>query len=534
MKTAKLAHYRDGTPGIIIRFPFDPEDIAIVKRIPGRKYHANEKVWSCPVSKKAVHTLESAGFLISKKLRQQLRQLTVPEIIDIPGLKQPLFPYQAAGVGFVQSRKGRALIADEMGLGKTIQATAWLQLNPDLRPAVIVCPASVKLNWMREILAWMDVDHDSVELVSGTTPYILSGEFPIINYDILDSWIPDLIKLKPQVVIADEVQYVKSNKAKRTKALRKLVKRTPHFIALSGTPIVNRPIELYNAIRLINPELFPNWLEFTQRYCNRHHNGFGWDISGASNTKELHEILTDSIMIRRTKAQVLTDLPPKIRSFFPLQMSIEGETNYWEAENNFLRWLEQNKNKKAAERASQAETITKIEVLKQIAVSAKMDAAINWITDFLESGEKLVVFATHKFAISALMEAFGKIAVKIDGSVSSAAKRQEAVDKFQGDPKTKLFVGQIEAAGVGINLTAASNVAFLELPWTPGALSQAEDRCHRIKQKNAVNIYYLLAENTIEEKIAGMLDDKRRVLDSVLDGVQTDEKSLIVELIQNF
>jgi SWI/SNF-related matrix-associated actin-dependent regulator 1 of chromatin subfamily A len=162
-----------------------------------------------------------------------------------------------------------------------------------------------------------------------------------------------------------------------------------------------------------------------------------------------------------------------------------------------------------------------------------MKHAISWISNFLESGEKLVVFATHKFVIDALMKEFEERAVKIVGGMSST-KRQQSIDKFTNEPETLLFVGNIEAAGHSINLTVASNVAFLELPWTPGELVQAEDRCHRIKQKDTVNVYYLLAEQTIEERIAELLDEKRKVLDSVLDGVQTDETSLLMELIENY
>ena len=168
-----------------------------------------------------------------------------------------------------------------------------------------------------------------------------------------------------------------------------------------------------------------------------------------------------------------------------------------------------------------------------MAVEAKLPHAIEWIDDFLDTGEKLVVFCTHKFVVDALMKEFSKEAVKLDGR-TSGPDRQLAVDKFQNEPETRLFVGNIQAAGVGITLTAASSVAFLELPWTSGSLRQAEDRVHRIGQKNAVNVYYLLAEYTIEEKIATLLDDKRKVLDSVLDGKETEDSSLIMDLIENY
>lgn len=533
VKKATLAHYADGTAIVKIEFPYHPPDITVVKRIPGRKWHPNARLWTCPPSSIALKILYEAGFLIEKKLQDFVLKPRSYEMIDIPGLKRPLFKYQNHGVSFLQKRNGRALIADEMGLGKTIQALAWLQLNPEKRPVVIVCAASAKLNWYREIMSWMTIKADEVEIISGTTPYILGANLLLINYDILDAWLPTLIRYNPQVVIADEVQYVKSGKALRTKALRKLTKRVPHFIALSGTPLVNRPIEFFNAIQMVDANLFPNWMDYTKRYCNRKHNGFGWNVNGASNTKELHEILSSSIMIRRLKSEVLTDLPPKIRSFYPLEMDPNTETDYWEAENNFLRWLEQHRGASAAERASEAEKLAQVTALRQMAVRAKMRHAIDWIKDFLTSGEKLVIFTMHRFVVKELMDAFKDVAVKIEGG-DSVSNRQNAIDKFQNEEGTRLFIGNVKAAGHSITLTAASNVAFIELPWTPGEVVQAEDRCHRIGQKRTVNVYYLLAEQTIEEKIASLLDEKRKVLDSVLDGVETDEKSLLMELIENY
>ena len=325
--------------------------------------------------------------------------------------------------------------------------------------------------------------------------------------------------------------YYKSNKAFRTKAIKKLGKGVPHIIALSGTPIVNRPIEAYNAIQLINPDIFPNFFSFTHTYCNAKHTGFGWDFNGHSNDEELHKKLTGTIMIRRLKKDVLPDLPEKTRSFIPIEL--DNEREYDAAENNFITYIKQTKGVAAAEKASNAEVLAKIEVLKQLAVKGKLNDAISWIQDFLEVDGKLIVFATHKFVIDDLMNEFEKVAVKIDGSVSQI-ERQRAVDSFQNNDRIRLFVGNIQAAGVGITLTAASNVAFLELPWTPGSVSQAEDRCHRIGQRDSVNIYYLLAINTIEEKIGKLIDSKRKVLDAVLDGKETETTSLLSELIKQY
>ena len=535
-RKAVLAKYKSGDHIIKITFPFDSMDVTRVKLIPGRKYNTKGKFWTCPITEIAIEMLQTWKWDVDPRLMSYLKKgrtniNTLKPLNKIKGLKKTLYGYQEKGVSFIEVKNGRALIADEMGLGKTVQAIAWLQMHPEIERILIIVPASLKLNWKREIEAWMT--NPDVEVVGGTKPYAPSSNIVIINYDILSAWLGTLIAWKPAAIVADEVQYVKSNKAQRTKAIKKLAKVTNHFIALSGTPIVNRPIEFFNAIQMIDPKLFPNYWQFTDRYCGRKHTGFGWNVNGASNTKELHETLKATIMIRRMKSEVLKELPDKTYSFFPLEMTTDGYKEYKSAETNLLSWIKENKGRESAERASNAVVLAEIEVLKQLAVRAKMDHAIDWIEDFLDTGEKLVVFATHKFVIEQIMLHFGRKAVKIDGSVSGV-HRQLAVDKFQNDAETRLFVGNIQAAGVGITLTAGSNVAFLELPWTPGALVQAEDRCHRIGQKNSVNIYYLLAENTIEERIAKLLDEKKEVLSRVLDGEEPDEGSLLMELIENY
>ena len=530
---AKLALDEKGDRVIRIQFPYDVDLLYKVRSLPNRKYHPDDRCWSAPVHISIVESLKSWGFSLDRHLQKMItkknEKRTKIKIKGIPGLRGTLRPFQEEGVAFIEANNGRALIADEMGLGKTIQAIAWLQLRKKYRPVIIVVPASLKLNWVKELLTWMN--HPSVELLIGTSPWIPTADIIIINYDILDHWIPSLASIEPQVLITDECHYFKSNSAKRTKAIKRLAKQIPYVIALSGTPIENRPIEIYNAVKIIAPDLFPDYWRFVHRYCAAKHTGFGWDFSGASHTDELHEKLTDTIMIRRTKKDVLSDLPDKVRSFIPTQIC--NETVYRGAEADFLTFIRKTKGEDAADKAANAITLTSIEGLKQLAVEGKIDAAINWIEDFLESGQKLVVFAIHKTIIDSLMKKFGKIAVKIDGSVPPDT-RQEVVEKFQNDSKIKLFVGNIKAAGVGITLTASSNVVFLELPWTPGALSQAEDRCHRIGQKDCVNIWYLLATGTIEESIAELLDKKRKVLDAVLDGIETSQQSLLSELIKQY
>jgi len=457
-----------------------------------------------------------------------------------------------------------------MGLGKTIQALAYVHLHPEISPVIIICPASLKLNWAQEIEACMD--GRKIQLLEGTTPSELSdsSDIIIINYDVLKFWADAIKAIHPGLIITDEAHYFKSNRALRTKAVKKVAKGVPHFIALSGTPIVNRPMELFNALQIIDPSAIPSFWDYAKKYCGAKHNGFGWDFSGASNTEELHEKLTGSVMIRRKKKDVLKDLPDKVRSFIPFELSNKKE--YKKAEDNFIEFIKDrtrsdldkteeklkeelketmekygvdsydfgdhilNKDeivKDKVAKVSNAPVLTQIESLKQLAVEGKIEGVIDWVRNFLEVDGKLVIFATHKNVIARLMKEFGSIAVKIDGSVSME-DRDKAVQSFQNNDKIQLFVGNIKAAGIGLTLTAASNVAFIELPWTPGDLDQAEDRCHRIGQKNSVNIHYLLAHGTIESELAHLLDSKRQVLDSVLDGITSVEESLLTELMNKY
>ena len=518
---------------IDIFFPFSWEDIEQVKTLSGRKFNSSGKFWSCPITIGAIEKLMSWHFHIDPFLIDLIEKtkLNVKDVteIDVLGLKGTLYPFQKKGVAFIEAKQGRALIADEMGLGKTIQALAWLQLHPEIRPALIVVPASLKLNWKKEAEQWMG--NPQVQILSGKTPYSLTGKIIIINYDILAEWVNALLEVDFKSVIFDEIHYIKNNQAKRTKAAKRIGRKISSVIGLTGTPIVNRPIEGFNAIKMINPNIVSNQMDYGFKFCGAHHNGFGWDFNGATNTEELHELLVNTIMLRRLKKDVLHDLPDKVYSYVP--MELDNEDEYFRAEANFISFVKESKGAAAAYRASNAEALAEIEGLKQLAVKGKIKAALTWIEDALDSNGKLVVFCTHKFVVDELMAKFESIAVKIDGSVSGE-QRQLAVDRFQNDPTVRLFVGNIKAAGVGITLTASSNVVFLELPWTPGDLSQAEDRCHRIGQEDSVNVYYLLAFNTIEEKIAKMIDRKRKVLDAVLDGKVTEEKSLLSELINSY
>ena len=550
--TKVKASLSEDTGKIVIIFPPNSVGLSdILKRI-GTAREIGKDVWEADFSFRTLHILFTNGCSLDPRLfrmylhllKKSLKymkdtELNRPAIEEkLKELKQPLFPFQVEGVMWLESRKGRALLADEMGLGKTVQALAWLYLHPTLRPAIIICPASAKFTWINEVSHFLpSSDESEVGILSGKKAEhtdALTKPIIVVNYDILESWAPQLKTCMPQVIILDEVHYIKSSSAKRTKIVKNLAKDVPCIIGLSGTPIVNRPIEVYGILKLLLPDYVPLFWPYVHRYCAAKYTMFGWNFTGAGSTEELHTWLINTVMLRRKKDEVLTQLPSKLFSVLPQE--INNKADYSEAENNFLDWLAEKKGNDAIAKVTTAQALVQMEVLKQLAAKGKMAAVTEWIDDFLISGgqqKKLVVFAVHKDIINLLMAKYKKIAVKIDGSVS-ISEREKAVNEFQNNPKILLFIGNVKAAGVAITLTAADSVLFAELPWTPGDLSQATDRVHRIGQKNTVNVYYAIAQNTIEEKLMQILADKQRVLESVLDGKGESEESVLGELLNEY
>lgn len=405
--------------------------------------------------------------------------------------------------------------------GKTIQAIGYCALHHEKRPVLVIVPASLKGNWEKEIKEC--IPDGNVQIITGRTPcdyYEING-FIIINYDILKYHLEYLDKVPFKTIIIDECHYIKNVKAERTKAARFLAKKVKEVIALSGTPITNKPLEFFTILNILQPKVFKSWWYYVTKFCGAKKGYWGLELGGATNTEELHNILIRTVMLRRLKKDVLKDLPDKIRTVVPLD--IQNDKEYKKAHKEFIDWfLSGSINNKLA--------MVEMEKLKQVAAMGKMKQVIDWIDNFLNTGEKLVVFATHKKVINILMEKYKSIAIKIDGSVSPS-KRTGIVNKFQKDNSVKLFVGNIKAAGVGLTLTAASNVVFLEYPYVPSDILQAEDRCHRIGQDNAVNVWYLVAKDTIEEQLLEILNAKAEVLGQVLDGKSVGEASVFQTLI---
>jgi SWI/SNF-related matrix-associated actin-dependent regulator 1 of chromatin subfamily A len=419
-----------------------------------------------------------------------------------------------------------------MGLGKTITALYWVLKTPKRRPVVIVCPAGLRWTWQAEAALHFNMRAEVLEGRMKKRSRKPSGNIFVIGYDILDSWLPFLKKLRPQTIIIDEGHYLKSTRAQRTKAANSLVKGASSVLVLSGTPLTNRPIELWSVLRLVKPGLFPSRLKFAWRYCAPKWTPWGWNFNGARNLPELHRVLRDNVMIRRRKKDVLKDLPPKQRRMITLRLKSYKEYNH--AQNDFLNWLG-TISPSAANRAKRSQALVKVGYLLRLVAKEKLRLTIQWIEEFFESNpkEKLMALTMHTAVIDRLREHFPQ-AVIVDGRVQGR-KRVEAVRLFQSNPRANLLLGNWRAAGIGLNLQAACYGVGLDFPWTPGDLLQGEDRLHRIGQKRNVILFYLAAQDTVEEKLVKLLLSKSKVLDSVLNGKShAKDVDIFEELLTQF
>ncbi|MDQ3759915.1 MAG: DEAD/DEAH box helicase [Actinomycetota bacterium] len=426
--------------------------------------------------------------------------------IEIDGLGGELMPFQRAGVVYALERR-RVFLADEQGLGKTIQALATVQADLAY-PAVVVCPASLKLNWLREIKAWLP--GRTAIAISGRGDQELAGaDLVVLNYEVAGSHLEALGNLSPRALILDESHYVKNPAAVRTQAVLALVERLgPDALrlALTGTPVVNRPAELAPQLRALDRlGEYGTMSSFRRGYAT------------AGSRRKLHSRLRSSCYLRRRKADVLAQLPAKRRAVVTVPTSNAAE--YRRAERNFVRWLTEQVDGSGSGRIApeaRAEALVKMTALRRLAARGKLEAALSWIEDFAESGERLVVFAHHREIQAAVIERFPDCARLVGDD--SMEEREANVRRFQGEAGPELCVCSLQVASHGFTLTAAANVAFLELDWTPAKHDQAEDRVHRIGQAESVTAWYLLATETIDERIAELLAQKRDVVDSVTDG----------------
>jgi SNF2 family DNA or RNA helicase len=523
----------------VIKFPYSESAVVDIKAIPNRRWDVKKKYWLAPLSISVLEFADKYELDISPQLRKNILDLTKKSAelleqsastdadIEVPTLNGKLMPYQRAAVAYV-SKVGRCLIADQMGLGKTVEAIASLE-HRNAFPAVIVCPASLKENWKREFNKWLP--HRTVNIVSGKTD-ITSADINIVNYDIVGRFVEPILHLHLMGLVLDESHYIKTSKTKRTLAVRDIAKSVPQsgtVLLLSGTPVTNRPEELVSQLEVMGMiGRFGGKWAFLKRYTDAKHNGFGWDTKGASNLGELNLKLRQNCYMRRTKDEVLTELPAKTRNVVHIEPSGDGWKEYKKAEKDLIAFLSENGYKTS----DSAEHLRRTTILKRLAADAKMESVLEWIDSFLESCDrKLIVFAHNVDVVDKLSARYGNLRVSGRDSMED---RQRAVDSFQNDKKSRVIVLNIQAGGVGLTLTAASDVCFVQQGWTPGEHDQAEDRAHRLGQKNSVQAWYLIGANTIDEDIYDLIEAKRSIVDAVTEGDEVQQQSIISDLMKRF
>lgn len=473
------------------------------------------------------------GFVFTREHNKEDWKIPVlPELKqDIP-LKMELYPYQKQGVAYNILHK-RTIIGDKMGLGKTCQAIASV-LALDAFPCLVICPSSLKINWQREWHMWTNKKACILNNSNINTWYLFASgkslfgdsvknDVFICNYESLKKYFVQDIVTKPgqafklkdviftqhinlfKSVIIDEAHRIKDPTSQQSKFTKGLTSGKEVIFAISGTPVVNKAKDLASMLAIINQvDKFGGYTNFCAEY------GFN------DNMEELNYKLNTTCFYSRNKKEVLKDLPDKIRT--TVLCEIDNQNEYNSALSDLADYLKKYKSATDAQvaRSMRGEVMVRIGVLKNISARGKLNAVKDYITDVLESGEKLVVFIHQKEVAGYLLQAFPE-AVTITGD-DDMTTRQRNIDAFQNDSETTLIICSIKAAGVGLTLTASSNVAFVELPWTAADTDQAEDRCHRIGAKSTVNCIYFLGKNTIDEDIYKLIQDKREVSNIITGG----------------
>jgi SWI/SNF-related matrix-associated actin-dependent regulator 1 of chromatin subfamily A len=421
----------------------------------------------------------------------------------------------------------------------TIQAIGVSNADTSIRSVLIICPASLKLNWIREWNKWTTRPM-SIGMANGDFP---ATDIVVINYDIVKKHRAAIDARDWDYMITDECHYLKNAKAQRTRIIlgggKGDTKQNPiaakRRVFLSGTPIMNRPNELWTLVQSLDPKgLGANFFKFHARYCDARQTQWGWDFSGASNLDELQRKLRETIMIRRLKSEVLAELPPKQRQI--IEVTFEGadkliaaEKAAQAAQETRLELLRLAVLKAEAEgsdeeyqeavrrlRSENMVAFTEMSRVRHATAVAKIPSVIEHLESAIESSGRIIFFAHHLDVLHAIKDHFGEAAVLFTGE-TKLVDRDAAVARFQTDPTCRLFVGGIIPAGVGITLTASNHVVFGELEWRPGMISQAEDRAHRIGQENSVLVQHLVVDGSLDARMAHVIVDKQEIIDRALD-----------------
>jgi len=503
--------------------PKPPEDIWVEKLLceTDKAYH----IWGKVLESDQMHS-----FWVPKMAIVQEEKKLDREIDYSPYDVRPPMEHQKTAIEKLLAND-KFILADDMGLGKTTAAVIG-SLESGAKKILIVCPASLKINWERKNKNYTD---RRILLIEGKK-WGSTFDYYIINYDILknfhttdkseDSEAYQLITNAGfDLAIVDEAHYISNSTAQRTKLLNDILSKIPKVWLLTGTPMTSRPINYYNLLKIVESPLTLNWQSYVFRYCAGYQFRVGnrkvWNTSGASNLDELRE-KTKNLVLRRMKTDIL-DLPEKIIT--PVYLELQSRFYDHELE-DFIRITKEKRNSESV-----SVTLNRLMKLRQLIAIEKVPYTCEFIDKFVEQDKKVIVFTNFTASLDMLHEKYKKNSVILDGRMSKE-KRQESVDKFQNNDKIKIFISNIKAGGVGITLTAAETVIMNDLSFVPADHSQAEDRAYRYGQKNSVLVYYPVFENTIEIQVYNILQKKKGIIDQVMgDGEYSD--TFAGELLKN-
>lgn len=544
---------------IYLGFTYDPVKVRSVKSLPGVTWHAKTMAWRVPETaiREAIAWADKFGEEVPDEMRDKAEAIAEEQDrrtqesrstdadITVRGLNGELLPYQRAGISYALNAQ-RCFIADDMGLGKTIQAIGTVRASEDKRgnayPCVVVCPPTLVLNWAKEINRWLPDDNVVTVTNRKDFPDRDSGyQWLIVGYSNISHWEKRLSGHSSYIF--DESHYAKTPTALRTKSAVKIAKSAHKdgvVLCLTGTPITNKPAEYASQLDILGElNKFGGLWGFYRRYCGAFRDRFGqWHIDGATNLEELNKTLRATCYIRRTKDQVLTELPDVRHSPVYVQMDAKSAAEYQKAKDDIVKYVMERAKEIALElgepvgssavrakiRAESNEHLVRISVLRRIAAKSKVKAVEEFVQALVESGEKCVIAAHHREIVTDMANKYG--GRKIQGGMD-VVEIEKIKQEFQesSTEDAPVIVLSIQAAKTGHTLTAASNVVFMELPWTPADVDQTYSRCHRLGQKNSVNSIYFLAENTIDEEIFSLIEQKRGIVNAAIEGVSPDSEN---------
>lgn len=528
---------------VLLFFSYDPVKVRAVKRIPGITWDKTTKGWVAPATSlaEAVDWADTFGIPVDADTQQWITDITTKRAdlirksrgmdadIEVAGL--PLLAYQRAGVKYAVDAR-RTFIADEMGLGKTLQGIATVEMT-GAYPAVVVCPPTLVLNWVNEYARWLP-DRNVVAIRNRKDFPPAGYDVVVVGYSNIKTWERELCGHAGYIF--DESHFCKSFDAQRTKAAIKMAKSAPPdavMLCLTGTPVTNKPAEYAPQLEILGKigDFGGKW-GFYRRYCNAFRDRFGqWNIDGHSNLDELNERLRGNCYIRRTKEQVLDELPPVRHHKVVVDGTAAGMKEYADADQNIVKYLMDRAKQIAADlgespgsaavrakmRAESNEHLVRIGVLRKLAARAKMPAVQEFVESHLAEGRKIVIAAHHREIVNELAAKYGNL--KIQGQMSVEEIEQHKCRFQEMSPaEAPVIVLSIQAAKTGHTLTAAQDVVFVELPWTPADVDQTYSRCHRLGQKGSVTSTYLLCAGTIDEQIYGIIERKRGVVGQAVEG----------------